>query len=253
MARKLDLIFMEPSKRLRRTDSDWWALGWDTDLASDPGVDRWYEIHHRRVWHSGMTARLCEPDRYAGWLSSLKGPKYLAQVEPDVKDSHAFPFAEISAMPGVGNYLCSSMGMMLCHGVLEGYKDIGIYGCDFEHPEWQELLFEKPNLAYLMGLFRAQGVKITVPQRSALWELELLDELSYVSDRSKTVYLEYMRGHLAGKQISRDGFVFGDTRNHPYLPWTDPWPYYGAQTLEDCGATPQRYAAELRREMGIVV
>lgn len=242
MRTSLSLLFMEPFTVAPSAASDWWALGWDTrDLT---GVDRWYEIHHPRIWHNAMSARLCDNTRYAGWLTSLKGEKCLwkgAAEEKGVRgDIVEFPIDAVTAIPGVGNYLASSMAFMLCHAVLEGYEDITIHGCDFRNPQWQERLFEKPNLAYLIGLFRARGVRITVPETSTLWELELLDDVKPwdLPEKTPNYRVEYTRGRTEYPSA------------HPPLPWRI-WPYYGAESLEEVGATPRKYAAELRREMGI--
>ena len=255
--RPLNLIFMEDPHGMN-SYADWWALGWHESMASTTGVDRWYEIHHPRIWHNGMTRRLCEPERYAGWLTSLKGEKVVAPEAVDrVSGSVAFPFNDVTAIPGVRNYLASSMAFMLCHAVLEGYRDIAILGCDFSQPQWQERLFEKPNLAYLIGLFRARGIKVTVPQSSTLWECELLDE--YADDagimpirsqsKMKRFHQMYCYGRWVGREPEASKYMT-HVNSVTALPWKF-WPYYGAESLEEVDATPRRYAADLRHEMGV--
>lgn len=255
---QLDLIFMENPRGMRK-EADWWALGWDESIASTTGVDRWYEIHHPRIWHNGMSARLKDPKRYAGWLASLKGDVVVCdEAVSRVPGSIAFPFNDVTAIPGVGNYLASSMAFMLCHAVLDGYKDIAILGCDFSCPQWQERLFEKPNLAYLIGLFRARGIKVTVPQSSTLWECELLDEYAdghgIVPTRSqskmKRFHQMYCYGRLVGRHPPTATYMT-DMESVTALPWKF-WPYYGAESLEEVDATPHRYAADLRHEMGVM-
>ena len=263
--RPLALIFMDNPRRMN-TLADWWALGWDEARAAGTGVDRWYEIHHPRVWASGMSRRLGEPTRYAGWLTSLKGEKWLCSDALDrVDGAHAFPFEACVAIPGVGEYLASSMAFMLCHAVLEGYgvkgREIVIHGCDFTGMAWQERLFERPNLAYLIGLFRGRGLDIRVPETSTLWELALLDEIADAREimpgplQHDGCTLRYHQMYCYGRWVGREpeaAKYTGMVGSHTTLPWKF-WPYYGAETLEEVGATPARYARELRREYGMLI
>lgn len=253
---KLALIFFEASRsRVPRGCKEWWALGWDMKLGefeAAGNVDRWYEIHPYRVWESGMSPPLDDRARYTRWLDRLPGKKVLWEPRSDVRDSVGYPIDAVMAMPGVGGYLASSMSFMLCQAVLEGWRDIGIYGCDFyPYAEWQELAFERPNLAYLIGLWRAQGIRIDVPQQSSLWELELLDDIvtPLPSPPMKLFHEEYLRGLRVGRAIAEDRAV--DTQ-HPPLPWKMV-PFYSHETLEEVGATPAKYAALIRREKGMVV
>lgn len=245
--KKLALIFMEPSASQAPMDAERWALAWDMSMPAN--VTRWYEIHHRRVWHSGMSQRLCVPKRYAGWMASLPGTKVLWQKEKDVPESVAYPMARVAKMRGVGTYLASSMAYMLCQGVLEGFKDIGLYGCDFyPYAAWQERLFEMPNLAYLTGLFRAQGITVRYPEASRLWELEVLENRYYKQmDFAKAVHVLYAYGHYIGMGNVPD---LEFEKRWFLLPWQRV-PFYGHETLEEVGAVPALWKQELRREMGV--
>lgn len=244
--KKLALVFMEPSAGHAPMDCERWALAWDQSMPAN--VSRWYEIHHRRVWHSGMTHRLNVPRRYAGWMASLPGTKVLWKKERDVPDSVAYPMAKVAKMRGVGTYLASSMAYMLCQAVLEGYRDIGLYGCDFyPYAAWQERLFEMPNLAYLTGLFRAQGVTVRYPEASLMWQLELFDGKNYLRPSSNNFQQLYGYGwHIGSGGPVDPGFE----ETAMFLPWKRV-PFYGHETLEEVGAVPSRWKAELRREMRI--
>lgn len=259
----LALLGFGPTRARAPKTAEWWALGWDTDAI---GPERWYEIHDRAIWDSGMTKPLDKPRIYAAWLAELPGRVVLKNVEDDVPGSEAYPFQAVGAIPGVSvrgdgvPWLCSTMAYMLCHAWLEGYGrpqehggrggKVGLYGFDFMPKwQWQEIAFERPNLAYLIGLFRAKSMTIELPVScdADLWRLDLLcDFIGAAVFPAMPLWQEmYLRGWAVGSGMPMKDALRADMTA---VPW--PCGYYGDDRLEDVGAEPVKWAARLRRELG---
>lgn len=250
--KSLTLKFLSATRHRAIPKSDWWGLAWDTNTPL-MDFDRRFEIHPYRVWESGMAPPLDKRAKYTQWLNCGNCEVVLWEKRKDIKNSSSYPINKITKMHGVGNYLASSMAYMLCLAVLEGRDHIMISGCDFDPYEWQEICFERPNLAYLIGLFRAKGIEIEIPTMSTLWELSLLDGLEATVDfknsSAKRFHLEYLLGRWIGGGNKNPTNLRSDIYR---LPWKRV-PYYGHETLEEVGAFSSKYSFELRRELGIVI
>lgn len=134
------------------------------------------------------------------------------------------------ALPGLETgYLESSIAYMLAMARLENVQRVGIWGVDLGHPD--EYAYQKPNLAYLMGLFRYQGMNIQVPRASGLWGLSLLNDLpapDFNDAKADRCHLEYLLGRETAKG-NRPGALRADLLTSK---WRDP-PRYGFHTLQE--------------------
>ncbi len=203
---------------------DWetWGLAWDAGFVGD----RYFEIHTPNTWGPDT---LHESVDYREWLRELDGEKIMAEAYADIPGSRAYPLQDVMRLPGLeAGYLESSIAYMLALARLENVPVVGIWGVDLTALD--EYVYQRPNLAYLMGLFRYQGMQIRVPRASALWELSWLDGLPVPDFTDETIdrfHLEYLLGREVGRARKPDK-MRSDLMTSI---WTDP-PRYGFQNFK---------------------
>jgi len=64
------------------------------------------------------------------------------------------------------DYFMSSVAYMAILAAMEGFKEIHLYGINLAIGD--EYFYEKPNAEFILGYLRGKGLKIYVPQASAL-------------------------------------------------------------------------------------
>lgn len=205
-----------------------WGLAWDLTFIGD----RCFEIHTPNTWSADTISPSVD---YRIWLRHLEGDKVMAEAYADIPGSRAYPLDDVLALPGMtpngldGGYLESSIAYMLALAKLESVQRVGIWGADLSSPD--EYHYQKPNLAYLMGLFRYQGMEIRVPRESGLWSLSLLDDLptpDFTDPKANRVHLEY----LLGRETARGKTPESLRPDLLTSKWQNP-PRYGFHTLEE--------------------
>jgi len=148
----------------------------DMHLMKPPRADRWYDLHpfgqffyrdpnggklHAVDVPAGMFVR---PAGHLAWLAAQSIPVYVQTADPRVPRARVFPRDAIEAK--FGPWFDSTPAWMLGHALLEGYREIHIYGIHLQtEAEYQK---QKPNMSYLCGLARGLGVKVVVPPASPL-------------------------------------------------------------------------------------
>lgn len=158
---------------------------------------RWFEIHAPHTWVNGTLSDWVKDD-YPTWLARIaKDPNdMLVLMEEYVPGAVKYPLDAVMKLRGMETgYLESSMAYMLAMAAVEKVPRCGIWGCDLT--EIDEYGYQRPNLAYMIGLFRHQGMKINVPRTSALWELASLDRMTtpdFTDSKIDRFHLEYMLG-----------------------------------------------------------
>lgn len=205
-----------------------WGLAWDLTFVGD----RYFEIHTPNTWSADTISTAVD---YLTWLQHLDGDKVMAEAYADIPGSRAYPLDDVLALPGMTprgldtGYLESSIAYMLAMAKLEGAQRVGIWGVDLGHPD--EYRYQKPNLAYLIGLFRTQGMDLQVPRASGLWGLSLLDDApapDFTDPKADRSHLEYLLGRETAK-----GCVPRTLRSDLVTScWTDP-SRYGFHTLQE--------------------
>jgi hypothetical protein len=137
-------------------------------------ADEWFDFHPLNKFfhtkgqmvyaHQIPPGHYCRPDDHLAWLGQQAQtipvylhPDYLTQ-HPEANDwpnAKPFPKAEVEAH--FGRYFTSSPGWMLAKAVMEGYRDIAIYGIHLstEH----EYIEQRPNFEYLIGCVLGPGKK----------------------------------------------------------------------------------------------
>lgn len=206
-------------------DPDWecWGLAWDMAFMGE----RYFEIHTPNTWTEDTISPSID---YRTWLKELDGRKIMAEAYPDIPESEAYPLNDVMKLPGLETgYLESSIAYMLAMARLEEVPQVGIWGVDLTHED--EYSYQRPNLSYLIGLFRYQGMEIRVPRASALWELSLLDASpvpDFTDETAERFHLEY----LLGRETARGNRPTKLRTDLMQSLWTDP-PRYGLRNLKD--------------------
>lgn len=155
----------------------WFDLHPIPEMVFRPKGERVVQPHHAPV------GGYLRPEGHLQWLKTRDFPVYLHDCReagchdlPKEKQSHTpydfpawpnarpFPFKAIEAR--YGSYWSSTPAWMLAWMLMEGYRDISIFGIHLA-TEW-EYIHQRPNLEFLIGMALAQGVTFTIPQRSTL-------------------------------------------------------------------------------------
>lgn len=140
-----------------------WGLAWRGDLKR---FDRMFDMH--AVDHT----RKKIPEDYKQRLANLRCPVYLIEANSEVPSSVAFPLAEVKEyLKGLDkdapvDYFASSIAFEFVFAMYEGFKEIHVYGVDLStDDEWS---YQRPNLEYYIGLARGMGIRVYIPDSSAL-------------------------------------------------------------------------------------
>jgi len=165
------------------TSLEIWSLNDAYRLPGFLRADRWYDFHPVDKWHlsegpmyphqipAGHYAR---PKGHIEWIASQLIPVYLhpdyLTQHPDAanwKHAHPFPKAEIERH--FGRYFTSSPAWMMAQAILEGCREIHVYGIhlstEFEYVK------QRPNFEYLMGCLLGSGKRtMTVKDECRIYE-----------------------------------------------------------------------------------
>lgn len=137
-------------------DDTWekWGLPWDDK--GWPFMARHFEMHDQRLLDSEHSKR--SPD-YADRLKDCE--KLYTQDN--------YPFEAVAKTIGQA-YWNSSIAYAMALAIHEGAREIAIYGVDMDGTD--EYAYQRPNMEYLIGLARGQGVYVHIPKQSALCRFE---------------------------------------------------------------------------------
>lgn len=148
-------------------DPEWsiWGLAWR--FYDHPRMDKAFEVHDPSIWHEYV-----KPEIYQGWLQNPQDSDgnpvevymlpHVAEQFPAVK---AYPADDACKLMG-RRYFTSSFSYMLAKAIMDGATEIGIWGVDLVSDE--EYIQQRPAAEYLLGIAQAKGIKITIPEQSAL-------------------------------------------------------------------------------------
>lgn len=143
-------------------DKDWqkWGLPWDWRWAE---LDSGFEMHDMRL----LTSRFSErPGDYFDRLRDI--PLLYMQEAYSGLPARRYPFEEVAQTTGA--YWNSSPAYMLALAIHEGAEEIGIWGVDLIAAD--EYGYQKPNMEYLVGIARGRGIKVHIPEESALCKFQ---------------------------------------------------------------------------------
>ena len=212
-------------------DSSWemWGLAWDMGFVGA----RHYEIHSPNSWTNGTISDRMD---YPEWLKSIAecNGEDLWLQRPYIENAKIYPLDKVRAQ----SYLClpdsdepyleSSIAWMIAHAIVDKDVDkIGVWGVDLTaEDEWA---YQRPNMAYLIGVARTLGIPVIIPKACALDELKALDNktLDFCDPDVPRHHLEYKLAHVRTKAA-----LLGEPQRVPE---------YRPDLMTSCFSDPPRY------------
>lgn len=172
-------------------DESWliWALAGHRHHCTR--VNAFFEMHPRKKWHTG----------YDEFFQTLSVPVMTQEEHADIPCCKRYPIEEVTEAVG-RKYFASSIGYMLAlaiyeHKTVEEISEIGLWGVDMlDDTEYQT---QRPNCEYLIGLAQGMGIKIFIPDGSALLKVarQYGEDLPKVEEGPITeAYLQNQMDHL---------------------------------------------------------
>lgn len=157
---KVALVGGAPSSQMLAPfdDPSWkiWVLGNQLNCYRDKRVDRIFEIHDDVVNE--------KPD-YAAALAKAGVQLVVGEGFPVKGEKiRVFPFDKARKFFDK-DYLTSSAAYMIALALLDGAKEIGLYGFDMAVDD-AEYFHQRPCMEAWLGLALGRGVKITIPPES---------------------------------------------------------------------------------------
>lgn len=126
-------------------DKEWdiWTLNKHIDCEKLPRVDLWFDIHSRGVYEKANITR------------------------------GNYPFNEAEKLVG-GQYFNNSISYMIAYAILKGYKEIALYGMNFNSEHEHRRDGEWQNVRELIFYAKGKGIKVIAPcDRVMLHEYKL--------------------------------------------------------------------------------
>lgn len=139
-------------------DPEWVILGLNQLYRHIPRADAWMEIH------SNWNEHVVEGTDHFGWLASAPIPIFMMERVPGIPNSVRYPIER--AVTEFSDYFTSTIAFAVALGILEGFKEIGIYGVDLIVGE--EYFHQKACAEYLIGFANGRGITMRLPKLSAL-------------------------------------------------------------------------------------
>ena len=178
-------------------DYEIWVLAWRPHQRVDAAFDM----------HSIDESRQRVPKDYLKYLRAWECPVYTLEKLPEVPNTVRYPIEEVSAFlesfdPNAeGKYFASSVAYMFAFAMYHGYEQIDIYGVDLVCDE--EYVHQRPNTEYMIGLARGMGIKVHIPETSAL--LKHTHIYGYENPESEGIInKENLRERIAEYQKKKD-------------------------------------------------
>lgn len=123
---------------------------------------RWFQIHP----FGGMMGRY-QSMEYLEWLKVCPIPLYMEVTMPGIPASLTYPFDQVAAAVGSNYFATNTIGYMLGLAILEGFKEIRLYGINMGDGDLGDR-YARPPIEFLLGLAAGRGAKVWVPEDSAL-------------------------------------------------------------------------------------
>ena len=168
-------------------------------------ADAWYDLHPldkfyhppqgQMVYaHQVPAGHYCRPETHKAWLAQQQIPVWLhpdhATQDPasaSWPSARALPLQDITAY--FGRYFTSSPALMLAHLILQGYKDVAIYGIHLATE--QEYRDQRPQMEFLAGRFLGAG-KLTMSVKDGLRHYETADAHLVFPEASPVLQADWM-------------------------------------------------------------
>jgi hypothetical protein len=224
-----------------------WSLNDAYRLAGFQRADRWFDFHpidrffhvpegQKTIYaHQIPPGHYVRPSEHIAWLGKQQipvylHPDYLTQHPAAAEWTHARPFPKADVEAHFGQYFTSSPGWMLALAVMEGARDIAVYGIhlstEFEYVQ------QRPNFEFLIGrVLGPSKVKTTVKDGMRHYETSdghialpeaspvLQSKFQYAFDQRPDAHVEPVKWALHKLQVKHQR----KTTALRLRPWFSPW------------------------------
>ncbi len=172
---KIAIVCGSPSfKDAPFDDNSWqiWGLGNQLHRFEGRRIDRLFEIHEDLSEHD---------ERYPQWLVDHKIPLVVSDKFPIKQDnSIVFDYAKASKM--IGDYFTSSAAVMIAQAIMDGAKEIGIWGVDMAVDD-HEYYKQRPCMEAWIGYARGRGINVSVADSSPVGRSDYREGRDWRKDR----------------------------------------------------------------------
>ena len=134
MNKKVAILGKLPTKfKAPFEDKEWdiWTLNKHIDCEKLPRVDVWFDIHSRGIYEKANITRV------------------------------NYPFEKAEKLVG-GQYFNNSISYMIAYALINGYKEIALYGMRFT-TDTENRRGEYYNVRELIFFAKGKGIKVTAP------------------------------------------------------------------------------------------
>jgi len=135
-------------------DYEIWGMAFALIQSEVKRIDKIFELHLKSEYSQDTSQ----------FIYDTELPVYMQKKDKKVKNCLLFPFEEIRKK--YGDYFTSTWALALVFAIEEGFKDIELYGINFETD--RERTIERACIEYYIGYFRGLGYKITLPESCPL-------------------------------------------------------------------------------------
>lgn len=142
---------------------------WKTDRVE------WFQLHRE---DGGAFHGVRDP-QHRVWLAHATCPIWMWAPHPDIPASVAYPLHDVLAKPILPHgkpmseeaYFNNSISWMLAKAILDGYKEIAVFGVDMAiegvHGQ-SEYGSQRPSVEYFVGIARGLGIDVRLHEESEI-------------------------------------------------------------------------------------
>lgn len=168
---------------------------------------RWFQLHRE---DGGNFHGVRDPNHRGFLTFPHRFPIYMWAPHPEMPASVAFPLIDVLTKPVLATgepispeqYYNNSISWMLALAILEGFKEIAVFGVDMAidgvHGQ-SEYGHQRPSVEYFIGVARGLGIKVVLHEESEICKCAFLygyDNTSYIR-RKWLARAEHLQQQLA--------------------------------------------------------
>lgn len=180
----------------RKDEFEFWGVN-NLYLTLPGPYTRWFDLHTfgydpvRRIWlRRGQVDFRGQPvNKYIEQLNELNMPVYVQKPFPALPNGVIYPISEV--LQKFGDYFTNTISYMLALGIMEGFKEIHIYGVDMAVDT--EYFWQRPSCEYMIGFARGQGIGVYLPDECDLLKTRFLYGFHEIMELKFTKKLKAMK------------------------------------------------------------
>jgi hypothetical protein len=114
----------------------------------------------------------------AEWYETCPHPIITSVVRPNCPTAHAFPLADVLALPNAREFLNHTVGYAIAYAILIGVDELLVFGADYLSSGYTAGQAERPTrflgcASFWLGYAAARGMNVIVCPRSPLLDSDL--------------------------------------------------------------------------------